>query len=134
MPVYNGVKGNERADLAAKKAVKDRVSLYGSSLIYMKKGILTAVESKKKKWLKKTLRKKQEKSEIPYLLNKNLFVTLVKTRKYLTIRFLLLKSSHAIIATFYVKSESVKILSTSSMAISPKRRSTFLCRVTTIEN
>ena len=58
MPIYSGVKGNERADLAAKKAIKGRVSLYGSSLIYIKKGILTAVESKKKKWLKEILRKK----------------------------------------------------------------------------
>ena len=58
MSVYSGVKGNERADFAAKKAVKSRVSLHGSSLIYIKKGILTAVESKKKKWLEEALRRK----------------------------------------------------------------------------
>ena len=48
MPIYSKVKGNERVNLAAKKAIKDRVSLYGSSLIYIKKEILIAVESKKK--------------------------------------------------------------------------------------
>ena len=58
VPVYNRVKGNERADLAAKEAAKDRVSLYESSLIYIKKEILTAVESKKKKWLEEAFRKK----------------------------------------------------------------------------
>ena len=58
MSIYSRVKGNERADLAAKKIIKDRVSLHGSSLIYIKKGIFIAVESKKKKWLKETLRRK----------------------------------------------------------------------------
>ena len=58
VPTYNGVKGNERADLAAKEVIKDRVSLYGSSLMYIKKGILIAVESKKKKWLEEALRRK----------------------------------------------------------------------------
>ena len=58
MPAYNGIKGNERADLAAKKAVKGRISLHGSSLIYIKKEIFIAVESKKMKWLEKALRRK----------------------------------------------------------------------------
>ena len=49
MLIYSGVKGNERANLAAKKVIKGRVSLYGSSLIYIKKGIFIAVEFKKKK-------------------------------------------------------------------------------------
>ena len=48
MPIYSEVKENERADFAAKGAIKSRISLYESSLIYIKKGILIAVESKKK--------------------------------------------------------------------------------------
>ena len=88
MPAHSKIKGNERINLAAKEVIKGRVSLYESSLIYIKKEIFTAVESKKKKWLKEALRRKQEKSRVPYLLNKSLPIILVKTRKYLVIRFL----------------------------------------------
>ena len=85
---HSGVEGNERADLAAKEAVKGRVSLHGSSLMYIKKGILTAVESKKKKWLEEVLRRKQEKSGVSYSLNKSLPTALAKARKCLAARFL----------------------------------------------
>ena len=105
MPAYSEVKENERVNLAAKEAVKGRISLYESSLMYIKKEILTAVESKKKKWLKETLRRKQEKSGISYLLNKSLPTALVKARKYLAAKFLQLKSSHAIITTFLYRIE-----------------------------
>ena len=67
MPTYSKVKRNERADLAAKKATKDRVNLHGSSLIYIKKKDTYRRRIQKEEMIKRNTPKKTGKVWGPVL-------------------------------------------------------------------